>query len=96
MKTIILAAGKGTRLKPFTDEFPKCLVPLLGKPLIEHQLDIFKNIFLKKSIVVSGYRTEKLNYLDVNLIINAEYEDTNMLYSLLCQKRINGRAIDFI
>lgn len=86
MKTIILAAGKGTRLKPFTDEFPKCLVPILGKPLIEHQLDIFKNIFLKKSIVVSGYRTEKLNYLDVNLIINAEYEDTNMLYSLYCAK----------
>jgi len=36
VKVIILAGGKGTRAKPFTDFFPKALIPVEGKPLIDH------------------------------------------------------------
>ena len=42
MRVIILAAGRGTRLKPLTDNKPKCMVKLLGKPLIQHQLETQK------------------------------------------------------
>lgn len=35
MKAFLLAAGKGTRLKPYTDNHPKCLIPIHGKPLLQ-------------------------------------------------------------
>ncbi len=40
MKAFLLAAGRGTRLKPFTDKHPKCLIPIHGTPLLEIWLDL--------------------------------------------------------
>jgi len=42
MKAILLAAGLGSRLKPITDNVPKCLVPINGKPLLEYWFNNFK------------------------------------------------------
>ena len=39
MKALIFAAGLGTRLKPITDRIPKALVPICGKPLLQHVVD---------------------------------------------------------
>lgn len=43
MKALLLAAGKGTRLRPLTLETPKCLVPVLGRPLLGYWLDMLIN-----------------------------------------------------
>ena len=43
MKSMIFAAGLGTRLKPLTDVMPKALVPIAGKPLLEHIIIKLKN-----------------------------------------------------
>lgn len=40
MKAFLLAAGKGTRLKPYTDRHPKCLIPIHGTPLLEIWIDL--------------------------------------------------------
>lgn len=42
MKAILLAAGLGTRLRPITDEIPKCLVPINGKPLLAWWIELFE------------------------------------------------------
>jgi NDP-sugar pyrophosphorylase family protein len=38
MKAVLLAAGKGTRLRPLTDEMPKVMIPIAGKPILEHHI----------------------------------------------------------
>jgi mannose-1-phosphate guanylyltransferase len=42
MKAFLLAAGLGTRLKPITNEIPKCLVPINGKPLLEWWIELLE------------------------------------------------------
>jgi NDP-sugar pyrophosphorylase family protein len=39
MKAVLLAAGKGTRLRPLTDEKPKVMIPIAGKPILEHHVE---------------------------------------------------------
>jgi len=90
MKVIILAAGKGTRLKPLTNYFPKPMVKVNGKPLIERLI----NSYIKSGVnendifIVLGYMKEKMiNFLSkrfpkINFIINNDFETTNNMYSL--------------
>lgn len=86
MKFIILAAGQGSRLRPLTNEKPKCLVELKKKPLLEWQLDIAHSAgFKDKDIcIVAGYKIDKLMHYPVHIIKNDFYDQTNMLYSLFC------------
>jgi NDP-sugar pyrophosphorylase family protein len=52
---VILAAGKGTRLSPFSERLPKPLLPLLGRPLIEYQLAALREVGIRRAIVVVGH-----------------------------------------
>lgn len=60
MKAIILAGGKGKRLRPITDYVPKPLVPLKNIPIIEWQIKYLKNFGIKEIIVCTGYKTEMI------------------------------------
>ena len=56
MKAIILAGGKGTRGKPYTEYFPKAMTPINGKPLIDYVVKYLKSFsFIKEVIIVSDY-----------------------------------------
>lgn len=84
MKSIILAAGRGTRLKPLTNNIPKCLVKVHDKALIEYHLAVLNQFKFDDIILVTGYESSKLDYLNCKKLFNPNYESTNMLYSLFC------------
>jgi mannose-1-phosphate guanylyltransferase len=60
MKAIILAGGLGERLRPLTDETPKPLLPIKGKPIIEHAINNFKKHGIKDIILSVGYKADKI------------------------------------
>ncbi|MBU2101537.1 nucleotidyltransferase family protein [Patescibacteria group bacterium] len=59
MQAVILAAGAGTRLRPFTDNLPKPMVSVSGKPILERTLDILPDE-IDEVILVVGYKKEKI------------------------------------
>lgn len=82
MKSIILAAGQGTRLRPITDNRPKCLVELCGKTLLEHQIKVLNQLGIVDIHVVGGYLAEQIKPYDVTLHLNEKYSTTNMVSTL--------------
>ncbi|MCK5403282.1 NTP transferase domain-containing protein, partial [Candidatus Bathyarchaeota archaeon] len=58
MKAVILAAGEGSRLRPLTLYRPKCMIPLAGKPILEHLLLALKENGIEEILIIIGYRKE--------------------------------------
>lgn len=88
MRLIVLAAGQGTRLRPLTDNIPKCMVPLEGTPLLERQLDVAREVGLTDLHVATGYREDVINYPGVTKHFNADFATTNMVATLFCAESI--------
>lgn len=84
MKAIILAAGRGSRMKAMTDERPKCLVELRGKPLIEWQLEALRDAGISDIAIVTGYKRELLLNRGLVEFHNVRWAETNMVSSLAC------------
>jgi dTDP-glucose pyrophosphorylase len=52
---VILAAGKGTRLQPFSERYPKPILPILGKPLLQYQIECLRELGVDRIIMVIGH-----------------------------------------
>ena len=84
MKAIILAAGRGSRMKNLTDERPKCFIELNGKKLIESQLEAIRAAGIHEIAVVTGYKSEMLTHFGLTEFHNPRWAETNMVSSLAC------------
>lgn len=84
MKAIILAAGRGTRMKGLTEERPKCLVELRGKTLLDWQLLALREAGVSEIGIVTGYKRELLAPLGLVEFHNPRWAQTNMVSSLAC------------
>ena len=94
LKVIILAAGRGSRLSPLTDDKPKCMVKLFGKSLLEWQIEKFREVGIKDISVVTGYKKELIVIEGIKIYYNKNFEKTNMIETLFCAKKeINERVI---
>jgi choline kinase len=88
VKVIILAAGRGSRMKELTDTLPKCLTLYRGKPLINHCIDTLLGVFsLSDLVIIGGYKHHTLRHLGIDLIENKEWKTTNIIGSLMAARR---------
>ena len=62
MKAIILAGGRGKRLRPVTDYIPKPLVPINNVPIIDWQIKYLKKFGINEIIICTGYKTEMIEH----------------------------------
>lgn len=102
MQAIILAAGMAKRLRPLTDEIPKCLLKAGGKTLLEMTINNILKNGVNSFVMVTGYRenmikdhiSEKFPGLDITYLTNSDYENNNNSYSLWMTKNyINGDSV---
>ena len=56
----ILCGGRGTRLRPTTDEIPKALVPLNGRPVLDHILEFYQTKSVKRFVLCVGYKSDRI------------------------------------
>ena len=82
LKAIILAAGQGKRLRPLTENIPKCMVNFLGKSILKRQIEIFQNLGIHDISVVTGYCDDKVNLDNITKFKNKNFMTTNMVESL--------------
>ena len=93
---IIVAAGKGMRLRPLTNYKPKCLVEINGRALLSYQLEAIIDNNIENLAIVIGYRGDMIidfinsnkynERLNITFIENIDYEITGSCYSLhLCK-----------
>jgi len=91
MKAVILAAGRGTRIRTATQGLPKCLLKVGGRTVLDRQIDWLFNEGVTEVAIVVGYRQDdivshlSLHHPDkvghIRFIENANYEITNNMYS---------------
>ncbi len=74
---MILAGGKGTRFKEYTDEIPKPMIPANGKPLLIHILNIYKKYGIENCIILAGYKKNVIqDYFEDNFAKHSDSSTT--------------------
>ncbi|MDQ3367462.1 MAG: phosphocholine cytidylyltransferase family protein [Myxococcota bacterium] len=101
MKAVILAAGAASRLRPYTDELPKTLLPVGGVPLLRRTMTNLMRVGFDQFVICTGYLEHLIQAavtswfpdLDITFVSNAEYRTTNNSTSLLLARpHVEGHA----
>ena len=94
IKAIILAAGEGTRLRPYTLDRPKCLVEVNEVSLLDRQLAVLNSESIQSILLIGGYRSNMLKRAGIGLCLNKRFAETNMVWTLFCaEDELQGDVI---
>lgn len=93
---LLLAAGSGCRLRPLTNDQPKCLTEIDGIPILERLVDRLCQQGFKRLVVVVGYLEHSIRQflgewrdsLSIEYVVNPQYRTTNNLYSLWLAREV--------
>ena len=88
MQSLILAAGRGTRIAKITKYKPKCLININKKSILKRQIDFFRKLKINKINIIKGYKQNKISYKKINYILNKKFKHTEQLDSLFVAKKI--------
>jgi choline kinase len=99
-KVVILAAGAGSRIRSLTDDCPKSLLEVAGKPILERMIRNCQSCGLSEFILVVGHLNDRIRSfvagifpdLDVTYVVNEKFAETNSGYSLMLAADALGGA----
>ncbi|MEJ7600584.1 MAG: phosphocholine cytidylyltransferase family protein [Kofleriaceae bacterium] len=94
MKAVILAAGCATRLRPYSDDTPKTLLPVGGVPILRRTITSLLRVGFDQFVIGTGYLEHMVRDavaswfpgLDVTFVTNPDFRTTNNAYSLLLMR----------
>ena len=92
MKAVILAAGEGKRLRPFTETMPKVMLPVANKPILEYVVESLKKAGIHDIVIVVGYKKEVImehfkDYKDVKIEYVTQDKQIGTAHALLQAKK---------
>ena len=94
IKVILLVAGEGKRLRPYTKNCPKCMVEIDGISLIDRQIAVLQSEGINNIVMIGGYKVEMLESYGTKLMFNPRYYETNMVWTLFCaEDELEGDVI---
>ncbi|HEX6811540.1 MAG TPA: phosphoenolpyruvate mutase [Planctomycetota bacterium] len=93
-RAILLAASRGHELGELTEDKPKALISVNGRPLIQHMVDAYNSIGVKDITVVRGYRKEAFDLPNLRYVDNDDYQTTGEIASLKVALDALGKATD--
>lgn len=95
-KAIILAAGTGSRLRPYTDDRTKVMVELFGRPILDYQLDVFQEHGIDDVTIVTGHAPDSIPDGPYRKVHNERYAESNMVESLFMARDVLSSGEDVV
>ena len=93
-RAILLAASRGAKLGPLTEQRPKCMIDVRGEPLLQRLVRTINESGLRDVTVVRGYRKEAIALAGIEAVDNDRYAETGEAASLACaQGRLDGPCL---
>lgn len=85
-RALVLAASRGNNLYELTEDRPKAMLNIRGKPLLQRLVDEFKKRSVNDITVIAGYKSETMDLNGIDMRLNTRHESTGELYSLACAR----------